>query len=75
MLEEPPAEHLLPVDTIAERWGIAWRRVDNPDSAIGYTLDHDTRAFLVAPDGHVVGAVRHGTKADSLARQISGLLE
>lgn len=23
MLEEPPAEHLLPVDTIAERWGHA----------------------------------------------------
>lgn len=59
---------------IAERWGVAWRRVEDTDSALGYTLDHDTRAFLVAPDGHVVGFVRHGTTADALARQIRTLL-
>lgn len=63
------------IEAIAERWGIAWRRVEDTDSALGYTLDHDTRAFLVAPDGHMVGSVRHGTDAESLARQIQGLLE
>jgi len=60
---------------IAERWGVAWRRVEDTDSALGYTLDHDTRAFLVAPDGHMVGFVRHGTSAESLARQIGTLLD
>lgn len=62
------------IAAIAERWGVAWRRVTDTDSALGYTLDHDTRAFLVAPDGRVVGFVRHGTDAESLARQIRSLL-
>jgi protein SCO1 len=66
-----PAEE---VEEVAERWGVAWRRVEDTDSALGYTLDHDTRAFLVAPDGHVVGFVRHGTSPEALARQIRTLL-
>jgi protein SCO1 len=59
---------------IAAAWGVAWRRVEQPGSAVGYTLDHDTRAFLVAPDGHMIGFVRHGTPPDALARQVASLL-
>lgn len=59
---------------IAGAWGVAWRRVEQPDSQLGYSLDHDTRAFLVAPDGHMVGFVRHGTSPEAVARQMSSLL-
>jgi protein SCO1/2 len=62
------------VADVAARWGVAWRKVPLEGSALGYALDHDTRAFLVAPDGHVVGFVRHGTSAESLVRQIRGLM-
>ena len=65
-----PAE----VARVAAAWGVAWRRVEQPGSAVGYTLDHDTRAFLVAPDGHMVGFIRHGTPPDAVARQVLSLL-
>lgn len=59
---------------IARAWGVAWRKVEQPDSQLGYSLDHDTRAFLVAPDGHMVGFLRHGTSAEAVARQMRSLL-
>ena len=59
---------------LAGRWGVSWRKVEAEGSAMGYTLDHDSRAFLIAPDGRMVGTVRHGTPADSLARQVESLL-
>lgn len=62
------------VAEVAGRWGVTWRRVEDEGSALGYTLDHDTRAFLVAPDGHMVGFIRHGTSSDAVARQIATLL-
>jgi protein SCO1/2 len=61
------------VAEVASSWGVAWRRVDLQDSAVGYVVDHDTRAFLVAPDGHMVGSLRHGTDAESIARQVQSL--
>lgn len=62
------------VERIATDWGVGWRKVEQEDSALGYTLDHDTRTFLVAPDGHMVGYIRHGTSADSIARQVASLM-
>jgi protein SCO1/2 len=62
------------VAEVAARWGVGWRRVEAEGSALGYAIDHDSRAFLVAPDGHMVGFVRHGTSAEALARQLEALL-
>lgn len=62
------------VAEVASRWGVTWRKVETEGSAMQYAIDHDSRAFLVAPDGHMVGFVRHGTSAESMARQIETLL-
>ncbi|TVQ89970.1 MAG: SCO family protein [Deltaproteobacteria bacterium] len=62
------------IATLAQAWGVSWRKVDQDDSELGYTLDHDTRTFLVAPDGHMVGFIRHGTEPESIARQMASLL-
>ena len=62
------------ISDIASSWGVSWRKVPLPESAMEYTIDHDARAFLVADDGHVVGFIRHGTSAESLLRQLKTLL-
>lgn len=59
---------------MAADWGVTWRRVDMPDSAMGYAIDHSTDAYLVGPDGGFLGPVAHGTAPDALAARLQEVL-
>ncbi|WP_163559228.1 SCO family protein [Halomonas sp. NO4] len=41
------------LEEIAERYGVVWRRVEAPDSAMGYTVDHTASLFLVDRQGEI----------------------
>lgn len=47
-------------------WGVVWRKVPLPDSAIGWAVDHTTDAFLVGPDGVFRERIPHGTPAGAV---------
>lgn len=41
------------LEDVAERYGVVWRRVETPDSAMGYTIDHTSSLFVVDRDGEI----------------------
>ncbi|PMR71959.1 SCO family protein [Billgrantia endophytica] len=41
------------LEELAERYGIVWRRVETPDSAMEYTVDHSSSLYLVDRDGKI----------------------
>ncbi|MGQ7246409.1 SCO family protein [Halomonas sp. V046] len=47
------------LDDIAERYGVVWRKVETPDSAMAYTVDHTASLYLVNADGDIVRRVLH----------------
>lgn len=59
---------------VAAAWGIASRKVEMPGSAMGYSVDHGTSAFLVAP-GAKVQVIPHGSSPDQVATALRGALE
>lgn len=47
------------LEAVAERYGVVWRKVETPDSALGYTLDHSASLFLVDRHGDIRRRVLH----------------
>ncbi|GHE21023.1 SCO family protein [Halomonas urumqiensis] len=41
------------LEELAERYGVVWRKVQTPDSAMDYTVDHSSSLYLVDRDGVV----------------------
>lgn len=51
---------------IAERYGVIWRRVETPDSAMEYTIDHSSSLYLVDRHGHIQMRVLYSPTSHSL---------
>ncbi len=62
------------LDRMSADWGVSWRKVPLPDSALGYAIDHSTDSFLVDPSGHMVQPIPHGTPPDDVARMLRAAL-
>ena len=60
---------------VAPAWGMSWRRVTLPDSALGYAMDHGTDAYLVGPDGTFVRKLPHGLSAESIKNALVAVLK
>ncbi len=58
----------------ARLYGATYRRVDQPDSAMGYLVDHSAYTYLVAPDGHLARTLDHATPAPLITAAIRELL-
>ncbi|SFH60286.1 SCO family protein [Modicisalibacter xianhensis] len=60
---------------IAERYGVAWRKVDAGDSAMGYTVDHSASLFIVDNDGEILERVMYsptpGLLSDALGQVLT----
>ncbi|ERS92149.1 SCO family protein [Halomonas sp. PBN3] len=41
------------LEELAERYGVVWRKVEAPDSAMGYTIDHSSSLYLVDREGEI----------------------
>lgn len=55
---------------VARRYAVAWVKVEDPESAMGYTIDHSSRTYLVGRDGKLVALIGHGAPAASIAADI-----
>ena len=58
------------VAAMAADWGVQFRRVQNPGSAMAYTVDHSTQAFLVDPQGRMVQTIAHGTSPEAVVAAV-----
>lgn len=51
---------------IAKRYGVMYMKVDMPNSAMGYAVDHSSRYYVVGSDGKVKKFIEHGTEPDKI---------
>lgn len=58
----------------AAAYGVAWRRSDQPDSSLGYAIDHSSESFVVDTEGRLAHTLGHATSADRIAALVRGLL-
>ncbi|WP_290784348.1 SCO family protein [Halomonas sp.] len=42
------------LEELAERYGVIWRRVETPESAMAYTIDHSSSLYLVDREGTIL---------------------
>ncbi len=54
------------LEELAERYGVVWRRVETPESAMAYTIDHSSSLYLVDREGTVLRRVLYSPAYHSL---------
>lgn len=54
------------LEDIAERYGVVWRKVEAPDSAMDYTVDHTASLYLVDRHGEIRRRVLHSPTSGPL---------
>ena len=54
------------LEELTERYGVIWRKVETPDSAMAYTIDHSASLFLVDREGEIRRRVLHSPTSGPL---------
>lgn len=62
------------ISELAERYGAQYRRVDLPDSSMGYAVDHSAALYLIDPNGALQTLYRHDAPPKKIASDIQKLL-
>lgn len=59
------------LDEVMSRYGVITRRVEAPDSAIEYTIDHSSSLYLVDRDGDILQRVLYSPTPQGLTAALS----
>ncbi|WKD28235.1 SCO family protein [Halomonas sp. KG2] len=59
---------------VAARYGVIWRRVEAPDSAMAYTIDHSASLFLVNRNGEILQRVLYSPAPHGLVSALENEL-
>ncbi|MGM0832470.1 SCO family protein [Halomonas qinghailakensis] len=62
------------LNDVAARYGVIWRRVEAPDSAMAYTIDHSASLFLVNRDGDILQRVLYSPAPHGLVSALENEL-
>ncbi|HIP53734.1 MAG TPA: SCO family protein [Chromatiales bacterium] len=62
------------VAEVASRYGAAYRRSEQSDSAMGYVIDHSADLYLIDIHGRLVKTLPHGTPPAKLVQALRELL-
>ena len=65
-----PAE----IDAVAKAYRVYVKKVADPKSTAGYTMDHSAIIYVMGPDGRYVAHFTHATNVDTLADRLRKLL-
>ena len=66
-----PAE----IDAVAKAYRVYVKKVADPKSTAGYTIDHSSIIYVVGPDGAYRTHFTHATTPDGLADRLAGMLQ
>jgi len=62
------------IDNAIKEYGAYYRMVDQPDSAMGYTVDHSSKIYLIDQQGEFLGTVSHNNP-NQLVERIHSILK
>lgn len=62
------------LEELAERYGVVWRKVETPESAMEYTVDHSSSLYLVDRHGKVQKRVLYSPTPHALLSALEGEL-
>ena len=62
------------IDSAIKLYGAYYRMVEQPDSAMGYTVDHSSKIYLIDQQGEFLGTVSHNNP-NQLVEKIRSILQ
>ena len=62
------------VGKVAQQYGVLFRKMETPDSAMNYTLDHSSVIYLVDQQGVLREKLQHGVTPKELAEKLRAYL-
>jgi|TARA_R110002020_G_scaffold74179_1_gene190044 protein SCO1/2 len=62
------------LEDVASRYGVIWRKVEAPDSAMAYTIDHSASLFLVNREGDILQRVLYSPTPHGLVSALEKAL-
>lgn len=62
------------IDSAIKQYGAYYRMVEQPDSAMGYTVDHSSKIYLIDQQGEFLGTVSHNNP-NQLVEKIRSILQ
>jgi protein SCO1/2 len=62
------------IDSAIKQYGAYYRMVEQPDSAMGYTVDHSSKIYLIDRQGEFLGTVSHNNP-NQLVEKIRSILQ
>ncbi|TPE54321.1 SCO family protein [Maribrevibacterium harenarium] len=62
------------IDKVVKQYGAFYRMVETPDSAMGYTVDHSARIYLIGRDNQIKEYLYHDSKPEEIAAAIQKAL-
>ena len=62
------------IDQITRAYGAFYRKVELPDSAMGYAIDHSSNLYIVNSQGDMLGVVPHSQQAQPLVDTLRKVL-
>ncbi|MDC9719898.1 MAG: SCO family protein [Gammaproteobacteria bacterium] len=54
------------LDTLVKNYGAYYRHIPLENSALGYTVDHTSRVYLIGREGQLISTIAHGTPVDEV---------
>jgi protein SCO1/2 len=54
------------LDALVKNYGAYYRHIPLENSALGYTVDHTSRVYLIGREGQLINTIAHGTSVDDL---------
>lgn len=62
------------IDTVLKEYRVYARKVPDPKSSAGYTMDHSAIIYVMGPDGAYKAHFTHATDADAMALRLDKML-
>lgn len=60
---------------LAKRYGVIYQKVQIPDSAMGYVLDHSSETYVIDQQGQLRFRLAHASPPEQIAKTVQGLLK
>ena len=63
------------IDAVAKAYRVYVKKVPDPKSTAGYSIDHSSIIYVMGPDGSYGAHFTHATTPDAMADRLAGMLQ